>query len=234
MCNTRLVRLVNTVWTQLANNSWIFYAPHPDVMTILCHGNSPVDIHLKGIGKLQLQPGCAGSAVVGKTSMQIMGDILSQIELKSVCCEELGVKVNLEQVPVEIAYRKTTAHLDDLRSASVSVSDLMERVNEQEWKNNHVFYRNTHSVLLTSIVSVILIYLLFKLYAHTSRWMPTCFGRKNVQATPTDMLHELGHVNQASTANNSCKSSEECLRVASPTPSSPVKVSHPQVATSHF
>ena len=135
---------------------------------------------------------------------------------------------------MEIAYRKTTAHLDDLRSASANVSDLMERVNEQEWKNNHVLYRNTHSVLITLVVSVILIYLLFKLYAHTSRWMPTCFGRKNVQATPTDMLHELGYVNHANTATNRCKSSEDCLRVANPTPSSPVKVTQPQVATSHF
>jgi len=135
---------------------------------------------------------------------------------------------------VEIAYRKTTAHLDNLRSASASVSDLMERVNEQEWKNNHILYRNTHSVLLTSIVSVILICLLFKLYVHISRWMPTCFGRRNVQATPTDIPHELGHVNQVSTVNNSCKSSEDCLQVASPTPSSPAKVLQPQVATSHF
>jgi hypothetical protein len=52
VCDTRLVRLSNTVWTQLANNSWIFYAPHPDVMTILCPNNRPVDVHLKGIGKL--------------------------------------------------------------------------------------------------------------------------------------------------------------------------------------
>jgi hypothetical protein len=104
-------------------------------MTILCHGNSPVDIHLKGIGKLQIQPGCKGyststllyrSSVISNTSMQITGDILSQIDLKSVCCEELGVKVSLNQVPVEKAYRKTTAHLGDLRAASASVSDLME------------------------------------------------------------------------------------------------------------
>jgi hypothetical protein len=172
-----------------------FYAPHLDTMTILCHGNGPVDLHLKGIGKLQLQPGCKGyststllygSSVINNTSMQITGDILSQIDLKSVCCEELGVTVNLKQIPVQIAYRKTTAHLSDLRSASASVSDLMERVNDQEWKN-HVLYRNTHSVLLISIVIVTIIYLLFKLYVHTSRRMPICFVRRNVPATPPHM-----------------------------------------------
>ena len=57
MCETRLVRLSNTIWTQLANNSWIYFAPHPDIMTILCHDN-PVDVRLKGVGKLQVHPGC--------------------------------------------------------------------------------------------------------------------------------------------------------------------------------
>jgi hypothetical protein len=81
--------------------------------------------------------------VINNTSMQITGDILSQIDLKSVCCEELGVTINVKQIPVEMAYRKTTAHLSDLRAASASVTDLMEKVNDQEWKNHHVFYRNT-------------------------------------------------------------------------------------------
>ena len=91
------------MWTQLSNNSWIFYAPHPDVITILCYDSHPVDVNLKGIGKLQVHSGCKGyststylygSSVVGKTSMQIAGDFLSQSDLKNVCCEELRVKVN--------------------------------------------------------------------------------------------------------------------------------------------
>ena len=42
VCETRLIRLSNTVWTQLSNNSWIFYTPHPDVITILCYDHSPL------------------------------------------------------------------------------------------------------------------------------------------------------------------------------------------------
>ena len=60
VCDTRLIRLYNTVWMQLFNNSWIFYAPQPDIITILCYDNSPVDVRLKGIGELQLHPGCTG------------------------------------------------------------------------------------------------------------------------------------------------------------------------------
>jgi hypothetical protein len=77
VCDTRLVRL--TEWTQLANNTWIYFALHPD-MTILCYDNNPIDVHLKGVGKLQVHPRCKGyststlfygSYVVGNTSAQI-------------------------------------------------------------------------------------------------------------------------------------------------------------------
>jgi len=101
--------------------------------------------------------------MVGNTSAQITGDLVSQIDLQYASCEELGVKVNFSQLPVEVAYRKTVAHLDDLRYASRKVSDLLEEVNEQEWKNNHVAYRNTHSVLLYFVTSSIFAYLLYKL-----------------------------------------------------------------------
>jgi len=60
VCSTTLVRLSNTVWTQLNNNSWISFAPHPDIMTVLCHNSNPVDFRLKGVGKLQVYQGCKG------------------------------------------------------------------------------------------------------------------------------------------------------------------------------
>jgi hypothetical protein len=127
------------VWTQLANNSWIYFAPHLDIMTILCQDNNPVDFRLKVVGNLQVHPGCKGyststllygRSIVGNTSVQITGDRLSQIDLQYACCEELGVKVNFSQLPVEIAYRKTVTHLDDIRYASTRVSELLEEVNE--------------------------------------------------------------------------------------------------------
>ena len=111
VCDTRLIRHSNTVWTQLFNNSWIFYAPQPDVITILCYDNSPVEVRLKGIGKIQLHPGCTGCSprtllygisVVSNTSLQVAGDFLSQIDLNYVCCEELKSKVNFCQTPVNI------------------------------------------------------------------------------------------------------------------------------------
>ena len=144
----------------------------------MCYDHRPVDVNLKGIGKLRLYPGCKGYSthtllygiyVAGNTSVQVAEDFVSQIDLNHVCCEELKAKVNLCQTPVNIVYTKTTAHLEDLRSASTKVTDLIKRVDEQQWKNHHVTYGNTHSVVLVLIVCVVSIYLLFKLYTFTFR-----------------------------------------------------------------
>ena len=145
------------MWTQLANNSWIYFAPHPDIMTLLCHDNNPVDFRLKVVGNLQVHTRCKGyststllygRSIVGNTSVQITGDRLSHIDLQYACCEELGVKVNFSHLTLEIAYRKTVAHLDYLRYSSTRFFELLEEVNGQELKNNHVTYRNTQSASL--------------------------------------------------------------------------------------
>ena len=164
----QISKLSNTLLTQFTNNSWIYFASHPDIMTILCHNNKPVDLRLKGVGKLQVYPGCKGystsdllygSSIVGNTSAQITEHLVSQIDLQYACCQELGVKINFRQLPVEVAYWETVAYLDDLRYASRKVSDLLEGANEQEWKNNHVAYRNTHC-FVCFVSSVIFAYLL--------------------------------------------------------------------------
>ena len=151
-------------------------------LLLYCTGLWSVDVRLKGVGQLQVYPGCKGystsillygSSVVGDTTAQITGDLVSQFDLQYACCEELGVKVNFSQLPVEVVYRKTVADLDDLRYASRKISDLLEELNEQEWKNKHVAYRSTHSVLLFFVTSVIFAYALYKLY--------TCTHNRTVQ-----------------------------------------------------
>ena len=124
--------------------------------------------------------------------------------------------------------------MGDLRSASTRVCDLLEKVNEQEWKNHHIMYCNTHSVLLVSLVSVILFCLLFKVYTVTRRWISPCLYRKEAPTTPTEVSPAMGPENKENTTNYSDISSEGSLKVAKPTSPSPSKASHTRVATSHF
>jgi hypothetical protein len=84
-CDTRLVRLSRTVWTQLTHNTWIYFAPLPDTLTLLCQDENPVDVTFKGLGKLQIHTGCKDNGAtailyssdnVNSTSTRVKGDLL--------------------------------------------------------------------------------------------------------------------------------------------------------------
>ena len=91
VCDTILVKLPHTVWTQLANSTWIYFAPHFDIITVLPHDGNPVGVSLKVVGKLQVHPGSKGygtttilysSSMIGNISTQIKGDLLSQVTFR--------------------------------------------------------------------------------------------------------------------------------------------------------
>jgi hypothetical protein len=65
------------------------------------------------------------------------------------------VRVNLSRLTLDLPYTRKIAHLDDLKYASKRVSDILEEIKEQDWKNSHIGYRNTHSVLLALVISVV-------------------------------------------------------------------------------
>jgi hypothetical protein len=212
------------MWTQLLNNSWIFYAPQVDV-TILCHDNNPLDIRLQGIGKLQLHPGCTGysphtllygNTAVGNTSLQLEGDFLLQLDLNNVCCEELRAKLNSYQTSIDIAYQKTTSHLEDLRSASTGVSELIRKVDEQHWKNHYVTHHSSYSVLLILVVIVGSIYLTFRLYNFTRGWKPFFWHKQEVITTPTDVVSGIELQNQEHNAHPFDTLNEDSAPTAKP------------------
>ena len=52
MCEVNLVKLTHILWTQVNDNERIYYAPGTESMTMLCNDGDPVDLPLKGAGKL--------------------------------------------------------------------------------------------------------------------------------------------------------------------------------------
>jgi hypothetical protein len=242
-CDTRLVRLSRTVWTQLTRNTWIYFAPRPDTVTILCQNENPTDVTLKGVGKLQIQTGCKGygatailyrSSDVGNTSTRVKGDFLSQVTLHYDCCEELGMQISLSKLSMDPSYHKTVSHLDDLKYASKKVSELLEDVKEQEWRNNHVAYHDTHSVLLFFVLSIVFTYLLYKLYTYMRQRAATWFCSKELPATPADVSYTAGHSDKGSTVNINIRNSNDSLQVTDAAPQSPKRSLRPQVAKSYF
>ena len=96
-----------------------------------------MDVTLRGVGKLHIQTGCKGygimtilysSSEAGTTGTRVKGDFLSQVTLQYDCCEELGMQINLSTLSIVLTYQKTVSHLDDLKYASMKVSELLEDV----------------------------------------------------------------------------------------------------------
>jgi len=55
------------------------------------------------------------------------------------------MQINFSKLSMDLTYHKTVSHLDDLKYASKKVSELLEDVKEQEWRDNHVAYHDTLS-----------------------------------------------------------------------------------------
>jgi hypothetical protein len=101
-------------------------------MTILCAERDPVDVPLKGAGRLSVDPTCKGysrtallqplRAVNVNTSLA-KEHRLAQIQLRNECCEELGTRVNMSKVNLNLNFRQIFSHADDLRYAGIKVRD---------------------------------------------------------------------------------------------------------------
>jgi len=91
------MQLTNTVWTQINDNEWIYYVPRKESMTILCAGRDPVDVPLKGAGRLSVDPNCKGYSraallqplrAAKANNSNTKENRLVQVQLHNECCEE--------------------------------------------------------------------------------------------------------------------------------------------------
>ena len=135
---------------------------------------------------------------------------------------------------MDLTYRRTVSHLDDMKYASKTVSDLLEEVRDQEWRNNHAIYHDTHSVLLFLIVSIVSIYLFYKLYTYTWRWTIIWFCKKEIPTPTADVSYTVERGDRGSTVNINNRNSNDSMNVTDATPQSPKRTLRPRIAKSYF
>ena len=111
---------------------------------------------------------------------------------------------------------------------------MLEDVKEQEWKNSHVAYHDTHSVLLFFVLSFVFTYLLYKLYTCIRQQAATWFVRKEIPAAPIDVSYAAGPNDTVSTVNINIRNSNESLQLTDAASQSPKRSLRPQVAKSYF
>ena len=112
---TRVIHLAHTLWIQLKDNSWIYYAPFSGTVTVLCGKDDPMDVTVVGVGKFSMRQGrkAYSDSTVLQTNLIVMsnetskkGDFLSQVPLQYECCEELGVDLKLFDMPMDTPYTR--------------------------------------------------------------------------------------------------------------------------------
>jgi hypothetical protein len=131
-CEVHLVQLTHTVWTKVHDNECL-YTPGANSMKVLCADRNPIDIPLRGATKLVLDPTCKGYGKAAllqpvrviKADGSRSGDKqLIQMKLQNECCEELCTRLNLSTLKLDLNFRETVSHADDLKYVGVKVKDL--------------------------------------------------------------------------------------------------------------
>jgi len=125
----------------LEDNKWLYVAPQPDVLTVLCSKQEPSDIEIAGTGKLKLHSACKayGSRILIqaqtiKTSNNTEKDIIPKLFLEYDCCVSKGRTAKLNKIQLELPLKSIVNHLEDLRLASHKVEEVDRLISEQEWK----------------------------------------------------------------------------------------------------
>ena len=170
-CSQRIADINQTIWTQLNDNEWLYVAPQPDVLTVLCPKQEPSDIEITGTGKLILNSTCKayGSRVLIqaqtiKTSNNTEKDIIPSLCLEFDCCTSEGKTAKLDNIQLELPMKSIVNRLEDLRLASHKVEEVDRLISEQEWKikqskfDYHLSFLSYIGMVTTSLVLMVLCY----------------------------------------------------------------------------
>ena len=120
-CSQRIAEINHTVWTQLDDNEWLYVAPRPDVLTVLCSKEEPSDTEIVGTGKLILHSACKayGSRILIqartiKTSNNTEKDIIPPLSLEYDSCISKGKTTKLNEIHLELPLKSIVNRLEDL------------------------------------------------------------------------------------------------------------------------
>jgi hypothetical protein len=91
-------------------------------------------------------------------------NFLSKVHLEYDCCEELNVKLNIGITHLNTSYTHTVSHLDDLKIASHTVSEVENMIKEQEWKRLHTSSHGMYYILAYICLLLIVLHIFYKVY----------------------------------------------------------------------
>jgi hypothetical protein len=153
----------------LEDNEWLYVAPQPGVLTVLCSKQEPSDIEIAGAGNLKLHSACKahGSRILIqahtiKTSNNTEKDIIPPLSLEYDCRVSEGRTTKLNKIQLELPLKSIVNRLEDLRLASHKVEEVDRLISEQEWKlKKSNFYFHLSSLSYVGMVTSSLVMIAF-------------------------------------------------------------------------
>jgi hypothetical protein len=208
-CDTRIVSIINPVWTKLEDrNEWIYFIPSRDSVTIVCANKEPMEIVISGTGKLTIQAGCKGytKTALLTTLSEIKinasekgGDLLSKVDAEFDCCDQLSSRINLSHIDLDMKFKHIVNQVEDLKFASYKISELEKLAREHEWKSKYTGYHTTYSVLAYLFTSIVTIYGIYKLVRFI---LPYCKRSATLKAIAASTTEQFGLTTEASGRGN--------------------------------
>jgi hypothetical protein len=104
---------------------------------VLYSDRDPIDVPLRGAGKLILDSTSKGysRAALLQPVREISVDGSKrankqsiQVKLQNECCEELGTRLNLSALQLDLNFRETVSPADDFKYVGVKVKDLEKNI----------------------------------------------------------------------------------------------------------
>lgn len=143
-CSQRTLDLKETLWIPLRNNAWIYVAPVPEHLTVLCTGQKPTDTEIAGSGVFTFLTACTGygnTVIIRSVTMHSVNntgkDIVPPLTLTHDCCEMAVDTLLLGELQLETPIKTIPQHDEELHLASHKVENVQNFVDKQETKTKH-------------------------------------------------------------------------------------------------
>jgi hypothetical protein len=143
-CTQKNIDLKETLWISLTENKWIYVAPVPESLTVLCTGQKPTDVQINGSGVLTFLSPCTGygsTVIIRSISVHSVNNtdkvINHPLNLTHDCCEMNVDTLSLDKIKLETPLKNIQNHDGDLHLANHKVENVQKLVDEQEWKVKH-------------------------------------------------------------------------------------------------
>jgi hypothetical protein len=161
-CKQRSLDLKETLWIPLRDNVWIYVAPVPEHLTVLCVGQQPTDVEIAGSGVFTFLSTCTGygnTVIIRSVTIHTVNatgkTIMPPLNSPHDCCEMTVDTLVLGDLQTETPIKSIPTHDEDLHLAKHKVETVSNYVDKQEWKAKHL--TGNHMSLLSIFGTMIFV-----------------------------------------------------------------------------